>query len=68
MFAHPASMGSITKFTFGGLEYDTVPVGGDTSNTLGNYSYNGVNYRLYRFFDPAPAGTTYNGVQITTCV
>jgi hypothetical protein len=66
LFAHPTSMGTITKFITNGLEYDVVPVGGDTDNALGTYTYNSVNYRLYRFLDPQSSSSSFN-VEITTC-
>ncbi len=42
------------------------PNGGATSNALGTFTYNGINYRMYRLFANQPAGTTINA-QVTAC-
>jgi hypothetical protein len=59
-------MGSITEISEGAQTYQVTPVGGTTSNTESQtFTYNGVNYRLYRFLTAGP-GTSFN-VQVKTC-
>jgi hypothetical protein len=69
LFAHPTSMGTITTINDGTFDYGVTPVGGDTDNTQGTYTYNGVNYRLYRFLEtqnPTGGAISYN-VKVTAC-
>lgn len=63
-FAHPSWMGTIDEI--GGPPSVPTPAGGRTSNPQGSFTYNGVQYKLYKFLPTQSPGSTYTR-KVTVC-